>query len=137
MDKNSKVRIVALDGDSISVAADSLGSRFARADIESLELNAKPYGRWAEGWGIGLLVGGAVGAIWGYSKWTDDPDNWFTHNQSALLGGIVFGVLGSTAGAVIGLGVPGKWVHAEEWARRVSVTPVTGPRTGLAVRFSF
>ena len=133
----SRLRVVALDGDSISVGADSIGWRFARDDVESLELNLEPHGRWAEGWGIGLLVGGAVGAIWGYSKWTDDPDDWFTHNQSAVFGGVIFGVLGSTAGAVFGLGAPGKWVPAEGWARRVSVTPVVGRRTGVAARFSF
>ena len=133
----SRLRVVALDGDSISVGTDSIGWRFARADVESLELNLEPHGRWAEGWGIGLLVGGAGGAILGYSSWDDGSDYWFTRNGSAAVGGIIFGVLGSTAGAVVGLLVPGKSVPAEGWTRRMSMTPFVGRRTGVAARFSF
>ena len=135
---SGEVRIVKLDADSVSVTSefDVVAQRFARVDIESLEINVEPHGRWAEGWGIGLLVGGAGGALLGYSACTED-DCFFSKNDSAVIGGIIFGVLGSTAGAVIGLFAPGKWVSSDWESRRVSVAPVVGRRSGLVARFRF
>jgi len=134
--QSGEVRIVKLDADSLWVTSDFGAQQFARADIESLEVNVEPHGRWAEGWGIGLLVAGAGGALLGYSSCPKDTC-FFGRNGTALLGGVALGVLGSTAGAVIGLFAPGKWVSADQPAGRVSVTPVVGRRTGLVARFSF
>ncbi len=126
---SGEVRIVELDADSVSVIRDSVTQRFARVDIESLQINVEPHGRWAEGWVIGLLVGGTCGALLEYSARNSD--------DGMIYGRVVVGVLGSTVGAFVGSFAQGKWVSIDRPAWRVSVTPVVGRRTGLVARFTF
>ena len=138
-DWSKPVRVVRLDRDSLWVAGDSADQHFARSEIDSLRIKVST-GRWAEGWGIGLLAGGAVGAALGYTSSSshDGGDDWFTPGEGAVIGGIVFGVGGSIVGAGIGLGAASRWVTvgAPTTESRFSITPTIG-RRGFVAQFRF
>lgn len=133
------VHVVHLDRDSVWVAGDSANTHVARAEIDSLRIKVST-GRWAEGWGIGLLAGGAAGAALGYTSVSNDGgDDWFTPGEGALIGGIVLGVSGSVLGAGIGLLAPSRWVTiggSTSAESRFSISPTIG-RRGFVAQFRF
>lgn len=137
-DWSSDLQVVRLSSDSMVVATDSGTLSVPRSEIDSLRIKVST-GRWAEGWGIGLLAGGAAGAAVGYASiGQDGGDDWFTPGEGAVIGGIVFGVTGSILGAGIGVLAPSRWVTigAATAESRLSITPTIG-RRGFVAQFRF
>ena len=134
-------RIAGLDVDSITMERDSARMRIARSDVLQMQVNIGARRRWATGWGIGLLGGAAVGGVAGFSSGDDKDGGWFslTANEKAAIGAVALGILGSTAGAVIGLMAPDQWVGASGVGDggRIAITPMIGTRAGLSARIQF
>jgi len=73
------------------------------ADIKAIRIVKKS--KFFQSLGIGLLIGGAAGALIGYSDGDDPYDNFFswTAEQKAGIGAISFGLVGLTLGGIAGL----------------------------------
>jgi len=134
---SSSAMLVRVTNDSIVVASDSGASAFARSAIDSIQVKAST-GRWAEGWLIGLIAGGATGALLAYeSTAASGGDDWFTPNQAAVVGGVFLGATASIVGAGIGLLAPSRWVTIGDLRdARVSIAP-TLARPGFVARIQF
>jgi hypothetical protein len=130
-------RVTRVTPDSMMVANDSVTLSFARSELDSLQVKASK-GRWAEGWVIGFVAGGAYGAIAGHATANENQDDLaFTPNQAAVIGGIGFGVIGSVVGMGIGLLAPSRWVTiGDPKNARVSLAP-TFARPGFVARIRF
>jgi hypothetical protein len=89
--------LLLLDASGKDVSADI-------ADIKAIRIMKKS--KFWTGAGIGVLIGGAAGAILGYSSGDDDPGMMFTFTagQKALMGGIGFGLVGLLLGGIAGAG---------------------------------
>jgi hypothetical protein len=139
-DWSEPVRVFRVNPDSVFVEGESTPRRsFARSAVDSLRVKVST-GRWAEGWGIGLVAGGAVGAALGYAAASSEGsgDDWFTPGEGAVIGAVVLGVSGSVLGAGIGLLAPSRWVTIGNPAQksRVSIAPSIGrPGFVASVRF--
>ena len=136
---SNRQRIRQLRPDSIVVEGNAGGRSYARSEIDSLRVKAST-GRWAEGWAVGLLAGGVVGAGLGLRiSGNDEYLDTGSPAKNALVWGIVMGVSGSTIGAAIGLLVPSRYVTIRNEPGtdpRFSVLPTVG-RPGLVARFEF
>jgi hypothetical protein len=74
------------------------------AKVETVVLNNRGRGA-LEGFGIGILVGGVLGAIMGYAEGDDTSGFWReSASEKATYGGIGFGLLGGIVGIIIGAG---------------------------------
>jgi len=76
----------------------------ARDEVETVVLIDRGRGV-LEGFGIGIVVGGVLGAIMGYAG-GDDPPGYmsFSAEENAVIGGTFFGLLGGIVGIIIGAG---------------------------------
>jgi hypothetical protein len=131
-------QVTHVDADSVVlVQGETASQRFARAEIDSLQVKVST-GRWAEGCGIGLLAGGAIGAVIGYTASGENGgDDWFTPREGAVIAGVALGVTGSVLGAGIGLLAPSRWVTiGNPPESRFSIVPSVG-RRGFVARFRF
>lgn len=115
-------RLTALNADSITLTNSEGVHPLARTDAITIRVFKGKETKWAQGWALGFLGGGALGAIGGYTS-GDDHDGFFnfTHRQKAGVFGAAFAFLGSFAGALAGSMVTG-----DHW-RRVSKLPSVLP----------
>ncbi len=137
LDWSSTATVVRMTNDSLVVVSDAGPRGFARSGVDSIQVKAST-GRWAEGWLIGLIAGGAVGAALAYQVDASTPaDDWFTPNQAAVIGGVFVGGAASVVGAGIGLLAPSRWVTIGDPGKvRVSILP-TLARPGFVARIRF
>jgi hypothetical protein len=136
-DWSNDVRVARLTNDSMVVANDSGSWSIGRSEIDSLQVKAST-GRWAEGWLIGLVAGGATGAILAHEAVdANQGDEWFTPGQAAVIGGVFLGGSASIVGAGIGLLAPSRWVTiGNPKGARVSIAP-TLVRPGFVAQLRF
>lgn len=143
-------RVIGVEGDSVRVevpypAADALNSSRCSSlaqtvvPLRAVEVSLGVHRR---GWRAvrqGALIGGAAGAMIGYTSGEDDPDDWVTLSRSDLA--MIGGMAGVMNGALIG-GVVGLVSYAERWApaARASIVMIPDPvrqRVGFTASFSF
>ncbi len=115
------------------------------ASITRLEVSRGRRSNWAEGAGIGLLVGAATGAIIGLASGDDPPcprSGWFcsrwTAGTKAGALAVVFGGVGGVIGLIIGASTTTeRWVEVPLDRLRVSFAPQRDGRfaLGLSMRF--
>jgi hypothetical protein len=130
-------KIVFMDADSIVVQG-WLNGRYARSEIDSLRVKAST-GRWAEGWAVGLISGGVVGAGLGSRISRDEYLDAGSPAQNALVWGTVMGISTSTLGSAVGLLLPSRYVTVgtEPGSEsRFSVFPTIG-KPGLVAHLRF
>jgi hypothetical protein len=133
--------------DSIELTANGSATRYARRNIRSMVTRMGTEGKWAQGWGVGLLAGGgafgAFGFAFGDSVVCDEVC--LSRSESGVVLGIAGAVVGSTVGAIIGASIEG-----DRWSRVrrlrdprvgvvpiVTISPVIGRTTGLMARISY
>ena len=108
------------------------------ASITRLEVSRGRRSNWAEGAGIGLLVGAATGAIV-FGLASGDCEGWcFTAESAAAAGAVVFGGLGGVIGLIAGASTTTeRWVEVPLARLRVSFAPQRDGRfaLGLSMRF--
>jgi hypothetical protein len=77
-----------------------------KEDIKSIYIAGKRRNMMSKA-GLGVLIGGGIGALLGYAG-GDDNHGWFstTAGQKAIAGGIIFGVIGGVIGLISSLSVP-------------------------------
>lgn len=143
-------RVIAVEGDSVRVevpypAADARNSPVCSTlaqtvvPLRAVEVSLGVHRR---GWRAvrqGALIGGAAGAVIGYTSGEDDPDGWLALSRSDLA--MIGGMAGMANGAVIG-GVVGLIGYTERWApaSRASIVMIPDParrRVGFTASFSF
>jgi hypothetical protein len=136
-------KIAAIRPDTLTLyAADSTRQSIARFDLQSVDVYRGDGRRWAEGWAIGLLSGGAIGAIGGYAAGDDHGNDFlnFTRGDKAAILGIVGAVTGSVVGTLVGTMVRDEhWDHAD-WLRgasSVSVMPLGGHAVAVGAHLHF
>lgn len=143
-DRSASGTLTTIDSDSVTIRSEAGDRRLARADLRGLRVYEGRERKWAQGWGIGLVSGGAVGALIGATSPApaDDPNCDFicpTREGDAVIGGVALGLAGSVVGALIGAATQGQhWSRINGFAERTSVQ--VAPRMGaLAVqaRISF
>ena len=98
----------------------------SRLDV-SLGLRSRDRGALRKG-RMGLLIGGATGAVFGFAQGDNDTADcipWcFSADQMAINSAIVLGTTGAVIGAVIGNGWPGeRWMKRVRVPGRVSISP--------------
>jgi len=130
--------LLAMDRESLTVKLGGGGEPVTvmRAAITRLEIRQPGRSRGA-GAGVGLLVGGAAGALLGLAGGDDDPG---IVSFSAGDKAAIFGVLGAGVGALVGFaaGGGGSWVGVDPAAGvRVSVGPARGDGISAQVRIGF
>lgn len=132
--------LTAIDADSVTVRSDAGETRFSIDDVRRLRVSEGREHKWAQGWAIGLLAGGTLGAVVGLASKApaEDPNCDFlcpTRNQDAVFGGLGAGVLGSLVGAGIGALASGeRWSRISRFAQRVAVRPLSNSPGALVVR---
>lgn len=91
--KESKLILI----DSVSLSGMTLDIK----DIKSIRIAKKS--KFFQGLGYGLLIGGGSGALLGFLSGDDDP-GWFSFKagQKAMMGGLAFGILGTSTGGIWG-----------------------------------
>jgi len=91
--------------------------------------------------GIGLLVGGALGAAGGFAMASDDcgsPSGCANKTDPAILVGLGAGVVGGMLGLLSGAIPSERWERVSLEPRRVSVVaPSTGNGQGVGLRLAF
>ncbi len=130
-------RIEVMSADTIVVSG-WLNGRFSRFDFDSLRVKAS-FGRWAEGWGLGLVMGGVAGASLGTRVSPDNPLYSRTPAKNVLVWGTIMGISWSTLGSAAGLLLPSRYVIVGGEPgneSRFSVGPTVG-KPGLVAQFSF
>ena len=123
-------RFVEVDGETL-VFGDA---RIPLDSIAEIQVYRGTHGHAGAGAALGLLIGGAGGALVGYYK---DPGNIYA-GLAAVLGGAVGGVLGLFTGIAIGSSIRGQtWRTVPLDQLHVSFTPHHDGRfrLGLSVRF--
>jgi len=136
-DWSKTVRVARITNDSMVLASDSGSWSIGRSEIDSLQVKAST-GRWAEGWLIGLVAGGATGAFLAHEAADANQGNdWFTPGQAVVIGGVLLGASASIVGAGIGLLAPSRWVTiGNPKDARVSIAPMLA-RPGFVVELRF
>ncbi|HZG42537.1 MAG TPA: hypothetical protein VEY93_06210 [Longimicrobium sp.] len=108
------------------------------ADLRRVELRVGPSSRirsGLKGAGLGLLMGGIVGAAVGYADWQESTDfQLFSRNESMALGAVVIGGVGAATGGVIGFVAPGSRWEDVPFAPRPARASAEGLRVGPAGR---
>ena len=134
-------RVTGVDGGRISIDTDAGSMSISTDSLAYAYVNAGNGRRWAQGWGIGFVVGAGAGALLGYASGDDPPGVFirFNREQKAALAGGLLAIGGSAVGALIGLAGPDRWVRATRpiETSRVSVDPMIGTRVGLTARIAF
>lgn len=130
--------IVRIDRDSITLTDANATIRFARSDILAMEMFRGRERKWAQGWGIGFVSAGALGATAGFFLADDDScdDFCFTPGQAAAILGIASAIAGSTLGALIGAAATGeRWSGVDRIGldARFTVTPLGRRAVGVGV----
>lgn len=120
------------------------------ADVRRVELRAGSRSRVRSGLrgaGIGLLVGGVIGAGLGYLSFEEDDSGWeiLSREETTLLGAVYLGGVTAVAGGVIGYAAPGsRWQdvpvgtrQARSLSEGLHVVPEGGSRVRLSYTISF
>src|SRR5262249_6271798 len=114
---NKEILIDFREAEPVSIPIDSL---------VGLQVNVGRTGRWAQGWGLGFLIGAGTGAVIGLASGDDPPATFvrFTAAEKALVAGGALAIGGSTLGALLGLVAPQRWVPAirSDGAKSVSIS---------------
>jgi hypothetical protein len=134
---NKVATTVAVRGDSLVVQPvdGDTTAVIAFAQIRKLEVSQGVQRQALRGFGIGLLAGGAFGAVLGFAD-GDDSQGFvqFSAVEKALLGGLVFGGIGGAVGLAAGSATRSeRWTRVPLDRQRVGVT-VTPMRSGVALR---
>lgn len=122
--------------DSITLMTGSPGTvTLVLTEIAKLEVSDGMRRRWKRGMGLGLAAGAATGATLG----SLDAEGFLGSREAAVaIGAVVYGVIGTVAGGLIGLGTTTeRWrpVSLDSDDRRLSVRPLLAPAyQGLVVR---
>jgi hypothetical protein len=135
-------RLVGQDQESVTIAFESLQPplRIERSAIERIEIfRGRSHGRGA---GKGALIGLGAGVLAGVALGAAADHTYTTAGSDVVGGGIVFGVLGTGLGAVIG-GISGadRWESVDRGSVlsgnvKLSVVPMRhGVGTAVALRF--
>lgn len=119
-------------GDTLVISGSSASSTLGVACVAltAVDISSGVRSKWAEGLGLGLLVGAATGAIVGTGC--------CTFGDVAVNGGPLITGLGAAGGALVGM-IIGSTVHREGWRRvpldriRVGFTPPFSGQLGLTV----
>ena len=92
-----KCKLVTVDADSLVCTRRGKDATFRRASIQSIRLT-----HWGRSTLLGAAIGGAVGAIFGFSTASDSRNSFFGPDfQRAEVTGVA-SAIGGAAGAVIG-----------------------------------
>jgi len=130
-------RIISIDRDTIALADSTDTLRFARADLSRVEAFRGYEKKWAQGWAVGFVSVGVLGAVTGAASGNDKPcdDFCLTGGQKTLVLGVVGAVVGSSIGALIGLGAQGEhWSPVNRIGSdlKVTVLPLRNRTIGFA-----
>jgi hypothetical protein len=96
----------------------------------------------AEGFGLGVLIGGTIGAVAFYASGDDECNNdegqWclftFSAEEKAVIGGIALGGVGGLIGLVVGAATGSTTIYEEGDTRITPIAP-QGSTAGVTVTF--
>lgn len=134
-------QFVRADVDSITLSADGVARRVARADVATMRVKVRE-SQWAAGWGVGLLVGGGAGVLapFAFLDRHNSGDETLPAPAAAVILGIAGGFVGSSVGALVGWGVDAnRWRPADlhSAAFKVTLQPTVGKSVGVGVNVGF
>jgi hypothetical protein len=124
--------LVTSCGDTLVISGSSPSNtlRVPCASLTAVDISSGEKSRWAEGLGVGALVGAATGAILGAGCCRD--------GDVVVVAGPIFAGLGAAGGAVLGL-IIGSNIRTERWRPvpleqvRVGFEPGLAGRLGIKV----
>ena len=129
------------DADSLTIAHDGVVDRVPRRSIRQFDVKMGTERKWAQGWVIGTLAGGVVGATGGFASGSDDPRGaWFAFSagEKAAIFGTVGSVLGGITGTLIGATINrSRWLRNEAPATSLIVGAAPHNSTAIELRVQF